>query len=37
MLTIANPIYPSVLMIMQIKRPPWLGSDGVLKTFVTGC
>ena len=28
---IANSIYPSVLMIMLIKRPPWLGSKGVLK------
>ena len=37
MWTIANSIYPSVLMIMLIKRPPWLGSKGVLKTFVTGC
>ena len=37
MRTIANSIYPSVLMIMLIKRPPWLGSKGVLKTFVTGC
>ena len=35
MRTIANSIYPSVLMIMLIKRPPWLGSKGVLKTFVT--
>lgn len=37
MRTIANSIYPSVLMIMLIKRPPLLGSKGVLKTFVTGC
>ena len=28
---------PSVLMILQIKRPPWLELKGVLKTFVTGC
>ena len=29
-------LYASVLMIMVIKRPPCLGSKGVLKTFVTG-
>ena len=26
-----------LLMIRLIKRLPWLGSKGVLKTFVTGC
>ena len=30
-------IYPFVLIILQIKRPPWLGLKGVLKTFETGC
>ena len=34
---IANFIYPSVLIILQIKRLPWLGLEGVLRTFVTGC
>ena len=34
---IANFIYPSVLMILQIKRPPWRELKGVLRTFVTGC
>ena len=34
---IANFIYPSVLIILQIKRLPWLGLKGVLRTFVTGC
>ena len=37
MQTIANFIYPSVLMILQIKRPPWRELKGVLRTFVTGC
>ena len=29
MLTIANFIYPSTLIILQIKRPPWLGLKGI--------
>ena len=37
MRTIANCIYHYVLMIMLIKRSPWLRLKGVLKTFVTGC
>ena len=37
MLTRPNVIYPSVLIILQIKRLPWLGLKGVLRIFVTGC
>ena len=28
MLTIVNIIYPSVQIMLQIKRPPWLGLKG---------
>ena len=30
-------LYPSVQIILQIKRPPWLGLKDVLRIFVTGC
>ena len=35
MWTIANSIYPYVLITMLIKRTPWLVSKVVLKTFVS--
>lgn len=28
MLTIVNFIYPSVQIMLQVKRPPWLGLKG---------